>query len=267
MAGGQERILRRRIKSVQSTRKITKAMELIAASQIVRSPGAHHRQPSLSRGHAAHHRRGGQGRPGRRRQEAPRHARARSARSWCWSSPATADFPAPTTPRHARRRAPGAKARTDGTDVRSTPSARRPAAFYRFRGIEVAAVFVGMSRTARVRRRPARRRHRRRALRRRRGPAGADGLDPLPLGRHPERRGRAAAAAPAARRCPVSEAPAVLEGYTEFEPEVAAAGDAGPKALESEIFSALLEARRPSTPASSAPWPPPPRTPTSSSRP
>ncbi len=37
MAGGQERILRRRIKSVQSTRKITKAMELIAASQISRS--------------------------------------------------------------------------------------------------------------------------------------------------------------------------------------------------------------------------------------
>jgi F-type H+-transporting ATPase subunit gamma len=37
MAGGQERILRRRIKSVQSTGKITKAMELIAASQISRS--------------------------------------------------------------------------------------------------------------------------------------------------------------------------------------------------------------------------------------
>ncbi|MHB1208709.1 MAG: ATP synthase F1 subunit gamma [Acidimicrobiales bacterium] len=37
MAGGQERILRRRIKSVQATRKITKAMELIAASQISRS--------------------------------------------------------------------------------------------------------------------------------------------------------------------------------------------------------------------------------------
>jgi F-type H+-transporting ATPase subunit gamma len=37
MAGGQERILRRRIKSVQATRKITKAMELIAASQIPRS--------------------------------------------------------------------------------------------------------------------------------------------------------------------------------------------------------------------------------------
>jgi F-type H+-transporting ATPase subunit gamma len=37
MAGGQERILRQRIRSVQSTRKITKAMELIAASRIVRA--------------------------------------------------------------------------------------------------------------------------------------------------------------------------------------------------------------------------------------
>jgi F-type H+-transporting ATPase subunit gamma len=37
MAGGQERVLRRRIRSVQSTKKITKAMELIAASQILRA--------------------------------------------------------------------------------------------------------------------------------------------------------------------------------------------------------------------------------------
>ena len=39
MAGGKERILRRRIKSIESTKKITKAMELIAASQIVRAQG------------------------------------------------------------------------------------------------------------------------------------------------------------------------------------------------------------------------------------
>lgn len=39
MAGGEERILRRRIKSVQSTKKITKAMELIAASRIVKAMG------------------------------------------------------------------------------------------------------------------------------------------------------------------------------------------------------------------------------------
>ena len=37
MAGGQERILRRRIKTVESTKKITKAMELIAASRIVKA--------------------------------------------------------------------------------------------------------------------------------------------------------------------------------------------------------------------------------------
>jgi F-type H+-transporting ATPase subunit gamma len=37
VAGGQERILRGRIRSVQSTKKITKAMELIAASRIVKA--------------------------------------------------------------------------------------------------------------------------------------------------------------------------------------------------------------------------------------
>jgi F-type H+-transporting ATPase subunit gamma len=37
MAGGQERILRGRIRSIQATKKITRAMELIAASRIVRA--------------------------------------------------------------------------------------------------------------------------------------------------------------------------------------------------------------------------------------
>lgn len=40
MAGGSERILKRRIKSVNSTKKITRAMELIAASRIVRAQQA-----------------------------------------------------------------------------------------------------------------------------------------------------------------------------------------------------------------------------------
>ncbi|MGQ0744827.1 MAG: F0F1 ATP synthase subunit gamma [Acidimicrobiales bacterium] len=39
MASGQERVLRRRIRSVASTRKITRAMELIAASRIVKAQG------------------------------------------------------------------------------------------------------------------------------------------------------------------------------------------------------------------------------------
>jgi F-type H+-transporting ATPase subunit gamma len=37
MPGGQERILRRRIKSVISTKKITRAMELIAATRVVKA--------------------------------------------------------------------------------------------------------------------------------------------------------------------------------------------------------------------------------------
>jgi F-type H+-transporting ATPase subunit gamma len=37
MAGGQERTLRRRIKSVESTKKITRAMELIAATRVVKA--------------------------------------------------------------------------------------------------------------------------------------------------------------------------------------------------------------------------------------
>ncbi|MGZ4690749.1 MAG: F0F1 ATP synthase subunit gamma [Acidimicrobiia bacterium] len=42
MAGGQERILKRRIRSVQSTKKITRAMELIAASRIVKAQARVH---------------------------------------------------------------------------------------------------------------------------------------------------------------------------------------------------------------------------------
>src|ERR1700753_4338232 len=40
MAGAQERVLRRRIRTVDSTKKITRAMELIAASRIVRAQQA-----------------------------------------------------------------------------------------------------------------------------------------------------------------------------------------------------------------------------------
>ena len=39
MAGGQERILKRRIKSIEATKKITRAMELIAGSRIVKAMG------------------------------------------------------------------------------------------------------------------------------------------------------------------------------------------------------------------------------------
>jgi len=40
MAGGQERVLRRRIRTIESTKKITRSFELIAASQISRARAA-----------------------------------------------------------------------------------------------------------------------------------------------------------------------------------------------------------------------------------
>lgn len=50
MAGGEERILRRRISSVQSTKKITRAMELIAATRVVKAQQrAHAARPYANR--------------------------------------------------------------------------------------------------------------------------------------------------------------------------------------------------------------------------
>ena len=67
MAGGRERILRRRIKSIQSTQKITRAMELIAASRIARA-GGRRRGAALQRDHHP----GGARPRGRRRHERQR---------------------------------------------------------------------------------------------------------------------------------------------------------------------------------------------------
>ena len=64
MAGGQERILRRRIKSVESTKKITRAMELIAADPRGEGAGARRRGPALQRGDHLGDPRPGQGRRG-----------------------------------------------------------------------------------------------------------------------------------------------------------------------------------------------------------
>ena len=41
MPGAQERVLRRRIGSIQNTKKITRAMELIAATRVVKAQMAH----------------------------------------------------------------------------------------------------------------------------------------------------------------------------------------------------------------------------------
>jgi F-type H+-transporting ATPase subunit gamma len=242
MAGGQERILRRRIRSVQSTRKITKAMELIAASRIVRAQN-----------------RIAANRPFREGME-------RVLRLAAAADPVAAKklLGTPESPRHAGilviagdRGLAGsynsgvlrlteravAEYRAAGTEVTVWSVGKKAPAYLRYRGIDVAQSFPGVADrpefgdardiaaivaapfvagdvdlvqmvstrfvsagTQRVERRQ---------------------MLPLPL---PEEAGV------------VYEEDGTLEGYTEFEPEPEKLLEKlAPRALEAEIFAALLE--------------------------
>jgi F-type H+-transporting ATPase subunit gamma len=242
MAGGQERILRRRIRSVQSTRKITKAMELIAASRIVRAQN-----------------RIAANRPFREGME-------RVLRLAAAADPMAAKklLGTPESPQHVGilliagdRGLAGsynsgvlrltertvAEYRAAGTEVTVWSVGKKAPAFLRFRGIEVAQSFVGVAD------RPEFSDARRIAsivaapfesgevdlvqmISTRFFSAGAQPVErmqllPLPL---PEEAGV------------VYEEDGALQGYTEFEPEPAKLlVKLAPRALEAEIFAALLE--------------------------
>src|ERR1700677_939904 len=242
MAGGQERILRRRIRSVQSTRKITKAMELIAASRIVRAQN-----------------RIAANRPFREGME-------RVLRLTAAADPMAAKklLGTPESPRHVGilliagdRGLAGsynsgvlrltertvAEYRAAGTEVTVWSVGKKAPPFLRFRGIEVAQSFVGVAD------RPEFSDARRIAsivaapfvsgeidlvpmISTRFLSAGAQRVErmqmlPLPL---PEEAGV------------VYEEDGALQGYTEFEPEPAKLlVKLAPRALEAEIFAALLE--------------------------
>ena len=242
MAGGQERILRRRIRSVQSTRKITKAMELIAASRIVRAQN-----------------RIAANRPFREGME-------RVLRLTAAADPMAAKklLGTPEAPRHVGilliagdRGLAGsynsgvlrltertvAEYRAAGTEVTVWSVGKKAPAFLRFRGIEVAQSFVGVAD------RPEFGDARHIAsivaapfvsgevdlvqmISTRFLSAGSQRVErmqmlPLPL---PEEAGV------------VYEEDGALEGYTEFEPEPAKLlVKLAPRALEAEIFAALLE--------------------------
>jgi F-type H+-transporting ATPase subunit gamma len=240
MAGGQERILRRRIKSVQSTRKITKAMELIAASQISRSQA----RIVANRPY----------RQGMRRiiVEAALADPAGAAKLLAPPTDVDAAIVLVVTGDRGLSGAYNSAAlragerlvrrlRAEGTNVRLFCVGKKAGAFYRFRGMEVEESFVGFVD------RPSFSDARRVA-----SVVGAPFVDGevqqvllvstrflsaatqaveveqlLPL------------AMPAV---PVVDAPQKLKGYTEFEPEVEKLlTSLAPRALESEIFSALLE--------------------------
>jgi F-type H+-transporting ATPase subunit gamma len=240
MAGGQERILRRRIKSVQSTRKITKAMELIAASQISRSQA----RIIANRPY----------RNGMRRiiVEAAKADPAGAAKLLATPEHVesaivlvlTGDRGLSGSYNSSALRAGERLVRKlegEGTAVRLYSVGKKAGAFYRFRGIDLVEGFVAMSD------RPTFEDARRiaatvatlfvageaqqvllvstRFLSAATQSVEVQQLLPLSLPDVPE-----------------DDGPKVLKGYTEFEPEVAQLlKTLAPKALESEIFSALLE--------------------------
>ncbi len=243
MAGGQERILRRRIRSVQSTRKITKAMELIAASRIVRA------QARIAAN-----------RPFRQGME--RVLRLTAAAD---AQAAEKLLGMPETVRHVgilaimgdrglagsynsgvlratERRV--AEHKANGAEVTVWSVGKKAPSYFRYRGIEMAESFVGFAdrpefsdaRTvAAVVAAPfvAGEVDLVEMVSTRFISAGIQRVErlqllPLPL---PE----------ADEEAPAAEEP-TLEGYTEFEPEPAKLlVELAPRAVEAEIFAALLE--------------------------
>ena len=156
MAGGNERILRRRIKSVQSTKKITKAMELIAASRIVKAQ----QRVAAARPYSE------------QITEVIRNLAAAGAGARLAAAPAARGRSTPSAfvvvagdrglcrwlqhQRHPRRRA--------GHGRRRGPRASRPrlvtvgkkaTGYFRFRGYEIDDGFIGLLRRARPTRTPA----------------------------------------------------------------------------------------------------------------
>jgi F-type H+-transporting ATPase subunit gamma len=239
MAGGQERILRQRIKTVRATRKITKAMELIAASQISRSQA----RIVANRPY----------RDGMRRivYEAAKADPAAAAK--LLSLPDVIDAAVvvviagdrglsgsynSSVLRTAERlvRSLG----DQGTAVRLFTVGKKAAPFFRFRGLEVEQSFAGF--TDRPTFSDAR------LVASTVAAPFVDGEAQQVLLVSTRFLSAGSQAADVEQLLPltapdtVDETPAGLRGYTEFEPEVAELlFFLAPRALESEIFTALLE--------------------------
>jgi F-type H+-transporting ATPase subunit gamma len=253
MAGGQERILRRRIRSVQSTRKITKAMELIAASRIVRA------QARIAAN-----------RPFREGMERVLRITAAAdpqAAEKLLGTPETVNRVGILAIAGDRGLAGSynsgvlrtterlvAEHKRNGAEVTVWSVGKKAPGYFRYRGIEVAESFVGFADRPEF----SDARHVAAIVA---APFVAGEMDliqmvstqfisagtqrvtrsqllPLPL---PEEVHEEEASVAAAAAAPAAEA-STLEGYTEFEPEPEKLlVELAPRALEAEIFAAMLE--------------------------
>ena len=245
MAGGQERVLRRRIRSVQSTRKITKAMELIAASRIVRA------QARIAAN-----------RPFRDGME-------RILRQTATADPTAAArlLGTPESPNHVGilaiagdRGLAGSynsgvlraterrvlEHRANGAEVTVWSVGRKATAYFRYRGIESADSFIGFTDRPEF----ADARHIAAVVA---APFAAGDIDLIEMVstrfisagiQRVERRQMLPLPLPDTdhEEAPAADAEESLEGYTEFEPEPEKLLlELAPRALEAEIFAALLE--------------------------
>lgn len=240
MAGGQERILRRRIKSVQATRKITKAMELIAASQIARSQARIVANRPYRQGMRRIIVEAASADPAAARKMLITPEQVESALVVVIVGDRGLSGPYNSSVLRAGDRLVH-MLRHQGTNVRLVTVGKKAPAFFRFRGIEVAQSFTGFADR----------------------PTFADArlvastlAAPFVAGEVQQvllvstRFHSAGSQTVESEQLLPLSMPADLEvvtspglkGYTEFEPEVEQLlSELAPRALESEIFSALLE--------------------------
>jgi F-type H+-transporting ATPase subunit gamma len=240
MAGGQERILRRRIKSVRATRKITKAMELIAASQIARSQARITANRPYRAGMSRIILEAAQGDPHAAALMLGTPEKVETAVVLSISGDRGLSGAYNSSVMRATERLI-LELKNQGTQVRLITVGKKSLAYFRFRGIDVERNFFGFADR----------------------PSFSDAREVADIVAAPFVAGEAqqvllvsthfksaASQAVETRQLlpllvdePVeSNETKPLKGYTEFEPEVAnLLVELAPKALESEIFTALLE--------------------------
>ncbi len=245
MAGGQERVLRRRIRSVQATKKITKAMELIAASQIVRAQSRIHANRRFRAGMARIVVETAKGDPtaARKLLGTPESPKAVGILAIVGDRGLSGAYN--TSVFRATERL-AAELAASGAQVRLWTVGKKAPAYFRFRGIPVEKSYAGFADKPTFA-------HAREVAAEITAPFLAGEIDQLmlvstrflsagsqavrtnqllPL---PDIEGAAGAA-------PAEAAPAGMKGYTEFEPDPdKLLAVLAPRAVESEVFSALLE--------------------------
>jgi F-type H+-transporting ATPase subunit gamma len=248
MAGGQERVLRRRIRSVQATKKITKAMELIAASQIVRAQSRIHANRRFRAGMARIVVEAAKGDPAAARKllgtpESPKAVGILAIVGDRGLSGAYNTSVFRATERLA------AEHRARGAEVKLWTVGKKAPAYFRFRGMPIEVSFPGI--TAKPSFADARdvaaavtvpflagEIDQLMLVSTRFLSAGSQAVRTSQLLPLPELDDDAGSGADAA----ADSAGTTLKGYTEFEPDPEKLlAVLAPRAVESEVFSALLE--------------------------